>query len=81
MIRPKRYNKHHFFISQKSPAPPREVLVTCGNVSDPRIRLRIEIAQALTLIFRTDDSAQQNRGVNLTILEINATAANVRDFI
>ena len=55
--------------------------MTCGDVSDPRIRLGVDIAQGLTLIFRTDDSAQQNRGVNLTILEINATAANVRDLI
>ena len=60
---------------------PREVFVTCGNVSDPRIKLNVEIAPALTLIFRTDDSAQQNRGVDLTIFKINATAANVRDFI
>ena len=52
-------------------------MVTCGNQSDPRIRLGVDIAQALTLIFRSDSNGQQNRGVNLTIIEINSTAANV----
>ena len=68
---------HVSFLSQKSRITPRETLVTCGNVSDPRIRLGVDVAEALTLIFRSDDNTQQNRGVNLTVLEINATAANV----
>ena len=55
----------------------REVLVTCGNQSDPRIRLRSDVVDALTFIFRSDSNNQQHRGVELRIIEINATAANV----
>jgi len=55
--------------------------VTCGNQSDPRIRLGVDVAEALTLIFRSDANNQQNRGVNLTVLEINATAATVSDSV
>ena len=69
------------FLLQKSQIDPRETLVTCGNISDPRIRLGVDVAQALTLIFRSDSSVAQNRGVNLTIIEINTTAANVSDYI
>ena len=66
---------------QKFLVDPNEVLVTCGDQSDPRITLGVDIAQALTLIFRSDDNGQQNRGVDLTIIEINATAANVSDHV
>ena len=69
------------FVSQKSLIDPREVLVTCGNQSDPRIRLGVEVAQALTLIFRSDGSNRQNRGVNLTVIEINTTAADVSEYV
>ena len=55
--------------------------MTCGNQSDPRIRLGVDVAEALTLIFRSDANDQQNRGVNLTVLEINATAATVSDSV
>ena len=40
----------------------------------------MDIAQALTLIFRSDGNVEQNRGVNITIIEINSTAANVSDY-
>jgi len=55
--------------------------VTCGDLSDPRIELGVDVAEALTLIFRSDANNQQNRGVNLTIFEINATAATVSDSV
>lgn len=53
------------------------MLVTCGNETDPRLQLGIDIADALTLVFMSDGS-KQRRGVNLTVFEINATAATVR---
>ena len=53
--------------------------MSCGDEPDPRIRLGVDIPQALTLIFRSDGNGQQNRGVNLTIIEINSTAADVSD--
>ena len=65
------------FLCQKSVIDPKEVIVTCGNQSDPRIRLGVDVAQSLTLIFRSDSNGQKNKGVNLTIIEINSTAANV----
>jgi len=49
--------------------------VTCGNQSDPRIRLSVEVADELTLIFRSD-AQNQNRGVYLIVLEIDATVSN-----
>ena len=55
------------------------MLVTCGNQSDPRIRLRSDVVDALTFVFRSDGNNQQHRGVSLTIIEIDATAANVSD--
>ena len=56
---------------------PNNVLITCGNKTDPRLQLGVDIADALTLIFMSDGSMQK-RGVNLTVFEINATAATVR---
>ena len=53
------------------------MLVTCGDQSDPRVRLGVDIAEALTFVFRSDGNSQEHRGVNVTIIEINATAANV----
>ena len=53
------------------------MLVTCGDQSDPRVRLGVDIAEALTFVFRSDGNSQEHRGVNITIIEINATAANV----
>ena len=67
----------HSYIFQKFENESREILLTCGNQSDPRIQLGVKIADELTFIFRSDSNDQQNKGVNLTILEINATAANV----
>ena len=56
------------------------MLTTCGNQADPRIRLGVDIAQALTFVFKSDgNNPQRYRGVNVTIIEINATAANVSD--
>jgi len=53
--------------------------VTCGDQSDPRIELGVDLANELTLIFRSDANNQQNRGVNLIISEISTTAAMVSD--
>ena len=50
--------------------------MTCGNQSDPRIQLGVDVADALTLAFMSDGS-QQRRGVNITVFEINGTAATV----
>ena len=61
---------------QKNAGNPNNVLVTCGNVTDPRMQLGVDVASALTLVFMSDDS-EQRRGVNLTVFEINATAATV----
>ena len=56
------------------------MLTTCGDQSDPRIRLNVDIADALTFVFKSDgNNPQQYRGVNITIIEINSTAANVSD--
>lgn len=55
---------------------PNNVLVTCGNVTDPRLQLGVDVADALTLVFMSD-STDQRRGVNITVFEINATAATV----
>jgi len=49
--------------------------VTCGNQSDPRIRLGVGVPDELTLIFRSD-AENQNRGVYLTVMEIDATVSN-----
>jgi len=56
-----------------------DVLVTCGNETDPRIQLQVDIADALTLIFMLDDSIQHPIGINLIVLEIDAAAATVRN--
>ena len=40
----------------------------------------MDVAQALTLIFRSDGNVEQNKGVNITIIEINSIAANVSDY-
>ena len=52
------------------------MLVTCGNVTDPRLQLGVDVADALTLVFMSDGT-DQRRGVNITVFEINATAATV----
>ena len=57
---------------------PNNVLVTCGNETDPRVQLAVDIADALTLVFMSDGS-KQKRGVNITVFEINGTAATVRN--
>ena len=54
------------------------VLVTCGNKTDPRVQLGVDIADALTLVFMSDGS-KQKRGINITVFEINGTAATVRN--
>ena len=51
--------------------------MTCGNETDPRIQLEVDVADALTLVFMSDSSGE-GRGVNLTVFEINGTAATVR---
>ena len=56
---------------------PNNVLVTCGNETDPRLQLGVDVADALTLVFMSDGS-KQKRGVNITVFEINGTAATVR---
>ena len=61
---------------QKSVGNPNNLLVTCGNQSDPRIQLGVDVADALTLVFMSDGS-KQKRGVNITVFEINGTAATV----
>lgn len=55
------------------------MLVTCGDQADPRIRLGVDVAQALTFIFRSDGNNPLFTGVNITMIEINATAADVSD--
>jgi len=49
--------------------------VTCGNQSDPRIRLGVSLADELTLIFRSDNE-NQYKGVRLIIEEIDTTVSN-----
>jgi len=56
---------------------PTNVLVTCGNQTDPRLQLGVDIADALTLVFMSDGK-KQRRGVNITMFEINGTAATVK---
>jgi len=55
--------------------------VTCGDEPDPRIKEKVDIKNNLTLIFRSDANNDKYRGVNLTIMEIDATAATVSDSI
>lgn len=55
------------------------MLVTCGNRPDPRLDKNVDIANELTFVFRSDSNNPHYRGVNLTIIEMNATAANVSD--
>jgi len=55
--------------------------VTCGDQSDPRIKLGVNLANELTLIFRSDANNQKNRGVYLVISEIDATEATVSDSV
>ena len=52
-------------------------LVTCGNVTDPRIQVAVDIASALTLIFRSDDKTPHN-GIRLLVMEINTDSYSVR---
>ena len=54
------------------------MLVTCGNKTDPRVQLGVDIADALTLVFMSDGS-NQKKGVNISVFEINGTAATVRN--
>ena len=63
---------------QKSVGSSNNVLVTCGNETDPRVQLGVDVADALTLVFMSDGS-KQKRGVNITVFEINGTAATVRN--
>ncbi|XP_065921053.1 collagen alpha-1(I) chain-like isoform X2 [Dysidea avara] len=47
-------------------------LVTCGNITDPRIQVAVDVASALTFIFRSDNNNSHN-GMRLLVTEINAT--------
>lgn len=71
------HTKYGIFLLQKSVGNPNNVLVTCGNETDPRLQLGVDVADALTLVFMSDGS-KQKRGVNITVFEINGTAATVR---
>ncbi|XP_065892788.1 collagen alpha-1(IV) chain-like [Dysidea avara] len=51
-------------------------LVTCGNVTDPRIQVAVDIASALTLIFRSDDKTPHN-GIRLLVMEISTDSYSV----
>ena len=44
-------------------------LVTCGNITDPRIQFGVDVATKLTLVFKSD-SQNEFGGVNLHIMEI-----------
>ena len=52
-------------------------LVTCGNITDPRIQVAVDVASALTFIFRSDNNNSHN-GMRLLVTEINATRYSVR---
>jgi len=54
-------------------------LVTCGNITDPRIQIAVDVASALTLVFRSDDKISQ-LGMRLIVIEIdtNLNSASVK---
>jgi len=51
--------------------------VTCGNITDPRIQVAVDVASALTLIFRSDDKIAQ-LGMRLIVMEIDTKLNSVR---
>ena len=52
-------------------------LVTCGNITDPRIQVAVDVASALTLVFRSDDKISLY-GMRLIVMEINTNINSVR---
>ena len=75
------FNSVYLFLTQKQfdKAIDHNKLVTCGNVTDPRIQVAVDIASALTLIFRSDDK-NPHKGMRLLVMEINTTSYSVRCF-
>lgn len=51
-------------------------MVTCGDVIDPRIQIAVDVASALTLIFRSDKQFSEG-GMRLIIMEINTATYSV----
>ena len=51
--------------------------MTCGNITDPRIQVAVDVASALTLIFRSDDKIAQ-LGMRLIVMEIDTKLNSVR---
>jgi len=49
-------------------------LVTCGNITDPRIQFEVDVASELTLVFKSDGE-NELEGVNLFILEFNPSVS------
>ena len=45
-----------------------EQTVTCGNIADPRIEFGVDVAEALTLVFKSNE-VDERTGLTLLILE------------
>ena len=54
-------------------------LVTCGNITDPRIQLEVDVASALTVVFKSNGNIEF-RGVVLYILEIDPSVRNLFNY-
>ena len=55
---------------------PIDELVTCGSVTDPRIQFEVDVASALTLVFKSNGE-NEFQGVALYILEIDPSVRNL----
>ena len=49
---------------------PVNELVTCGNITDPRIQFEVDVASKLTLTFKSDDK-NEFKGVILYVMEFD----------
>ena len=49
---------------------PINELVTCSNITDPRIQFEVDVASALTLVFKSNDE-NEFQGIDFYILEID----------
>ena len=55
---------------------PIDELVTCGNITDPRIQFEVDVASALTIVFKSNGN-NEFQGVVLYILEIDPSVRNL----
>ena len=49
---------------------PINELVTCSNITDPRIQFEVDVASALTLVFKSNEE-NEFQGISFYILELD----------